>query len=636
MSEKFQSTGTSEYSQFIHLSRYSRWLEKEGRRETWEETVDRYINFFVARSPELKKEIEDLKPYILDFKVMPSMRCLMSAGKALEKDEVAGYNCAYLTIDHPRAFDEIMYILMCGTGTGFSVERQYVNKLPDVAEEFYETDTLIIVPDSKVGWAKSFRELLSLLWVGHIPKWDLSKLRGAGARLKTFGGRSSGPEPLNQLFYYCVNLFKKAKGRKLTSLECHDLVCKIADVVVCGGVRRSATLSLSNLSDDRMREAKTGQWWIDAPHRALANNSVAYTEKPDFQIFLKEWKSLFDSKCGERGIFSRISAQKQASKARRDKDTDYGCNPCSEILLRSSQFCNLSEVIIRHDDSINDLLDKIKVATILGTLQSTLTNFRYIRNIWKQNTEEERLLGVSLTGIMDHPILGDCENKDLSNILLLLKEHSIKINKEWSAKLKINQSTAITCVKPSGTVSQLVNCASGIHSRFSKYYIRTVRCDSKDPMTQFMMDKGFPWEIDITNPNNIVFSFPMMSPNGGRYAGEVSAMEQLKLWKIYQDYWCEHKPSCTVYYKEDEFLEIGSWVWKYFDEISGISFLPYSDHIYKQAPYQQINKEKYEELLKTIPPTSWEELKEYEKEDNTKGAQTMACNGNYCEIVDII
>lgn len=638
MEEEFELTKTPLYSSFIHLSRYSRWLEDKNRRETWEETVERYISFFCEMFPEHAKEIRKLKKHIKEFEVMPSMRALMTAGKALERDNVAGYNCAFLAVDHPRAFDEMMYILMCGTGVGFSVERQFINKLPEVSEEFYETDTTIVVRDSKIGWATAFKELISLLYNGQIPKWDLSKLRPAGARLKTFGGRSSGPEPLDELFRFCVDSFRRASGRRLSSIECHDICCKIGEVVVCGGVRRSALLSLSNPSDDRMRLAKSGQWWNESPHRALANNSACYTEKPDFEVFLKEWKSLYESKSGERGFFSRTAAKKQAEKTgRREPEAIVGTNPCSEILLRSAQFCNLSEVIVRNGDKAKDLKRKVEQAVILGTLQSSLTDFRYLRKAWKNNCEEERLLGVSLTGIMDHEILSSTDDEYLPKLLKELKEHAIKINKEWSEKLGINQSTSITCVKPSGTVSQLTNTSSGIHPRYSKFYIRRVRADKKDPLAQMMRDAGFPCEGDVMNPSAYVFSFPVNSPESCMTAKEVGAIEQLKLWKIYQDNWCEHKPSITVYYRDHEFLEVGSWVWKNFDEVSGISFLPHSDHTYRQAPYEEINEEKYKELFELMPKDiEWEKLKEYEKEDNTKSSQTLACTGNHCEIVDLV
>ena len=634
----FNDTGTQLYSSFIHKSRYARWLDDEGRREDWLETVNRYIEFFVEKFPHLAEEIRPLGNDILDCRVMPSMRCLMTAGKALSKDNVAGFNCSYLPIDHPRSFDELMYILLCGTGVGFSVERQYVNKLPDIAEQMHATDTVIVVADSKIGWAKAFKELLSLLFVGQIPSWDLSKVRPAGARLKTFGGRSSGPEPLDQLFRFTISLFKKAAGRKLSSLECHDLCCKIAEVVVVGGVRRSALISLSNPSDDRMRTSKSGQWWNTDVQRAMANNSACYTEKPDFSTFLAEWQSLYDSKSGERGFFSRNAAKYQATKTgRRDPNFDFGTNPCSEIILRPNQFCNLSEVIVRADDTIGDLERKVRVATILGTLQATMTDFRYLRPLWKKNTEEEALLGVSFTGLMDHHLLGDPDAQGLSKVLTRLKNAAIETNKEWANKLGINPSVSITCVKPSGTVSQLVNSASGIHPRFAPYYIRRVRSDRKDPIAQFMESKGFPCEVDVTNSSNLVFSFPVRSPEGCQVVKDVGAIKQLKLWKIYQDYWCEHKPSITVYYTDDEFLEIGNWLWKNFNEVSGISFLPHSEHTYRQAPYEEINEVQYNDLASKIPTDiDWSELEQFEKEDNTSGTQTLACSGGVCEIVDLV
>lgn len=590
---------------------------------------------------------------ILNLGAMPSMRALMTAGPALERDNIAGFNCSYIAIDHPRAFDELMMILMCGTGVGFSVERQYVNKLPEVAHEFTETDTQIVVRDSKIGWATAFRELVSLLYSGRVPRWDMSRVRSAGARLKTFGGRASGPEPLDDLFRFTVNLFQGARGRHLTSIECHDLCCKVADIVVVGGVRRSALISLSNLTDDRMRRAKSGQWWIDNPQRALANNSVSYTEKPDIEAFLKEWMSLYESKSGERGIFSRVASQYQAAKSgRRDPDQDFGTNPCSEIILRPNQFCNLSEVVVRSDDTLDDLRKKVRIAAILGTLQATLTDFRYLRPVWKRNTEEEALLGVSLTGIMDHPVLSgklkganaakymkssvNNEPLYLEQILEELRNVAIDTNKLWAKKLGINPSASITCVKPSGTVSQLVDTASGIHPRFSRFYVRRVRADKKDPLARLMRDQGFPVEDDVMNPHNDVFSFPQKAPDSGVVVKDVGAMEQLRLWKIYQDHWCEHKPSITVYYTPDEFLDIGSWVYKHFDAVSGISFLPVSDHTYQQAPYEEINEESYRQLTEQMPEADWEALGGYETTDeHINTSKELACSAGVCETVDL-
>lgn len=621
------------YQQMIHKSRYARWDNDKKRRETWDETVNRYTGFFVNRGQITPEEGDWLGGMIKNMEVMPSMRALMTAGEALDRDNVAGFNCSYLAIDHPRCFDELMYILMCGTGVGFSVERADINKLPEVAEELHETDTVIVVSDSKIGWASAFRELVSLLYSGKIPKYDVSKVRPAGAKLKTFGGRASGPQPLTKLFDFTIELFKKAAGRKLTSLECHDLCCKVAEIVVVGGVRRSALISLSNLSDDRMRKAKQGQWWVDNAQRALANNSVAYTEKPDFDSFLSEMKALYDSKCGERGVFSRVAAKAVAGRnGRRDTNHAFGTNPCSEIILRSNQFCNLTEVVIRPDDNLLSLLDKVKAATILGTLQSSLTDFRYLRPIWKRNTEEEALLGVSLTGICDN-VHYSRPSDDLRQDLSVLREHAVEINKAWSERLGVNQSTAITCVKPSGTVSQLVNSASGIHPRFSDYYIRTVRMDVKDPLASLMKDHGFVWEEAVGNPSTLVFSFPQRAPKGSVKVAQVTAEEQLELWELYQDYWCEHKPSVTVYYSDDEFFDICSWMWKNFDKVSGVSFLPRSDHVYAQAPYQEVSDVDYEELLAMQPKNfSWDSLEVYEKDDTTTASQELACVGNSCEI----
>ena len=624
-----------QYQSFIHKSRYARWLDSEGRRETWDETVNRYVDFFVEREQLNEQEALELFNAIHNLEVMPSMRCMMTAGEALKRDNVAGFNCSYLHIDHPRAFDELMYVLMCGTGVGFSVERNFIAKLPEVAETFHKTSSTIVVSDSKLGWASAFRELIAMLYAGKLPQWDMSRVRPAGARLKTFGGRASGPEPLQDLFQFCVGVFQKAAGRKLTSIECHDVCCKIADIVVVGGVRRSALISLSNLSDQRMSKAKSGQWWVDQGQRRLANNSVAYTEKPDFEAFLTEMKNLYESKSGERGLFSRVAAQKIAGRnGRRDAEHDFGTNPCSEIILRSNEFCNLSEVVVRADDTLETLKEKVRKATIIGTLQSTLTDFRYLRVRWKRNTEEEALLGVSLTGIMDHAVLGDANNPELATWLEEMRNVSIKTNKDWAEKLGVNASAAITCVKPSGTVSQLVDSASGIHPRFSKHYIRRVRSDKKDPLAVYMEQAGFPVEQDVMSPSSVVFSFPVKAPESSTCVKDVGAMEQLALWKTYQNHWCEHKPSVTVYYTDSEYFKVAQWIWDNFDLCSGISLLPTSDHVYQQAPYEDIDESQYEKLVAIMPQNvDWEELSQFEKEDNTTGSQELACTGGACEIV---
>ena len=628
------------YQQYIHLSRYSRYRYEDNRRETWEETVSRYFSFFADHLKEtcnynLSKDLkEKLQDSVLSLETMPSMRCLMTAGEALHRENVAGYNCSFVAIDNPRAFDEILYILMNGTGVGFSVERQMINEMPRVADDFYPTETTIVVSDSKLGWAKALKELIHLLYGGQIPVWDLTRVRAAGSPLKTFGGRASGPEPLEDLFNFCVGIFKGAAGRRLTSLECHDITCKIAEIVVVGGVRRSALISLSNLSDDRMRLAKSGQWWETQTQRALANNSACYTERPDIGIFMEEWKSLYESKSGERGIFNRRAAKEQAGKnERRDPNHNFGTNPCSEIILRSEEFCNLSEVVIRPNDTFETLKDKVINATILGTFQSTLTNFRYLNKRWLQNCDEERLLGVSLTGIMDNPLTNG-KKKGLEELLTELKKIAVATNKDWAKRLGINQSVAITCVKPSGTVSQLVDSASGIHARHNQYYIRTVRADKKDPLAKMMIEAGFPVEDDVTKPEHtVVFSFPMKGPQYGVYRKDMTAIEQLELWKVYQDNWCEHKPSVTISVKEHEWLEVGAWVYEHFDQMSGVSFLPFSDHTYRQAPYQDCTKEQYEEAMQSMPKNvSWDTLSEYEQQDMTTSSQELACVAGGCEI----
>ena len=631
------------YQEFIHLSRYSRWLPDKGRRETWDETICRYFDFFTEHLKEnvnytLKDELRtELEEAVLGLQIMPSMRCIMTAGEALRRENIAGYNCSYIAVDRVQSFDEILYVLMNGTGVGFSVERQYVSQLPVVADDFNMSDTTIVVADSKLGWAKSLKELVGMLYVGQIPQWDLSKVRPAGAPLKTFGGRASGPEPLESLFKFAVSLFQNASGRKLSSLECHDLVCKIAEIVVVGGVRRSALISLSNLSDDRMRHAKTGQWWNTEPQRALANNSACYTEKPDMGVFMDEWKALYESKSGERGIFNRMSAVTMAAKngRRNTEDYEFGTNPCSEIILRNREFCNLSEVVVRANDTKYSLLNKVRLASILGTFQSTLTNFRYVSAAWKRNCEEERLLGVSLTGIMDSKITnGKASLTSLPEVLQELKSVAVDTNLKYSKELGINQSTAVTCIKPSGTVSQLTDSASGIHARHNPYYVRTVRGDKKDPLTRMMMDEGFPVEDDVMNPSHTsVFSFPVKVDKNAVFRTDMSAIEQLELWKVYQENWCEHKPSVTISVKEDEWLEVGAWVYKNFDFMSGVSFLPFSEHTYKQAPYQDCTKEEYEILLQRMPKkVEWQKLAEYEQTDMTIGAQELACAAGFCEI----
>ena len=633
------------YENFIALSRYARWLEDENRRETWGETVDRYFTFMVNQletkhnytpNTELVKELRDA---VFNRNVMPSMRSVMTAGPALERENVSGYNCAFLPVDNARSFDEAMYILMCGTGVGFSVEYKYINKLPALPEKLEKSSTTVIVGDSKEGWAKAYRELLGLLWAGQIPQIDISKVRPSGARLKTMGGRSSGPQPLVNLFDFTIQVFKGALGRQLKPIEAHDIMCKIGEVVVVGGVRRSAMISLSNINDIEMAAAKAGNWWESNSQRALSNNSVAYSRKPDMAQFIAEWKSLYDSKSGERGIYNVAAAQKQAAKyGRRSPDIHYGTNPCSEIILRPYQFCNLSEVVLREHDTIEDVTNKVRLASILGTWQSTLTDFKYIRKIWKDNTEEERLLGVSLTGQFGHKFFSGQEGLDkLGDVLANLRQWAVDMNIEEAAKIGIPASAAVTCVKPSGTVSQLVGVSSGMHTYHSEFYIRTVRGDKKDPITQFLKDTGIPSEEDVMKPNDtIVFSFPVKSPKNAITRDDLTAIQHLELWLTYQRYWCEHKPSITVSVDEDEWMEVGAWIYKHFDEVSGISFLPYSEHTYVQAPYQEVTKEQYEEMLAKMPKSiDWSALSLYELEDSTTGSQALACVASECEIVDI-
>ncbi|MAO21569.1 MAG: hypothetical protein CMJ25_12530 [Phycisphaerae bacterium] len=626
----------TDYQAFIHKSRYARYFDGKGR-ESYDETVERYMENLVYPVAGKDSYTKDIGDAIRNLEVMPSMRALMTAGPALDRDNTAGYNCSYLPVDDLKSFDEAMFILLCGTGVGFSVERQFINKLPEVPELF-DSESVIVVKDSKEGWAKALRQVIALLYSGEIPKWDVSRVRPAGARLKTFGGRASGPAPLVDLFNFVIHTFKEAQGRKLSSIECHDIMCKIGEVVVVGGVRRSAMISLSNLSDDRMRHAKSGDWWLTEGQRGLANNSVAYSEKPDSLSFMREWMALIESKSGERGIFNREASKKQAAKnGRRDSNYEFGTNPCSEIILRPYQFCNLTEVVVRATDTLDTLAKKVRLATILGTIQSSHTKFPYLRKIWQRNTEEERLLGVSLTGIMDNPLM-TTKNKGLEKTLEHLKAIAVSTNAEWAERLNIPVSTAITCVKPSGTVSQLVDSASGIHARHSEYYIRTVRGDNKDPLTQFMKDQGIPNEPDVSKPDSTtVFSFPMKAPEGAIVTSDLTAIEQLEMWLAYQRSWCEHKPSVTINVRSSEWFSVGAFVYEHFDEMSGVSFLPYNEHTYQQAPYQEVGKSEYQELLDIMPSSiDWSLLSEYESEDNTAGSQTLACSGDSCEIVDLV
>lgn len=632
----------ADYSLFLRLSRYARWRDDLERRETWEESVQRYFDFFTDRfksekklTTEIATALKECQEAVETLEVMPSMRALMTAGKALERDLIGGYNCAYVAIDHPHVFDEILLILCCGTGVGFSVEQAEISKLPEIPSELYPTDTTIVVPDSKIGWATSLRELISMLYAGKVPKWDVSRVRPSGARLKTFGGRASGPDPLVDLFKFTIALFRKASGRKLKPIECHDLSCKIAEIVVVGGVRRSAEISLSDLSDIEMRHCKSGNWWEKDVQRALSNNSAVYEVKPDIGQFMEEWISLYRSGSGERGIFNRYAAKRYIAKiGRRDADHKFGTNPCSELFLRSAQFCNLTSVQIRPNDDVDSLKKKVRIATIMGTLQSSLTDFRYLRKIWKRNCEEERLLGVSLSGICDHAFMSDAKSDRLPQILTQLKDYAIEVNKEWADKIGINPSVAVTCIKPEGSVSQVCDTASGIHPRFSQYYVRTVRCDKKDPLAKMMQDVGFPVEDDVTKPlSTCIFSFPEKSPTASRLRDDMTAIEQLELWLIYKKYWAEHTVSITVYVRENEWIEVADWVYKHFDEISGISFLPHTDHSYRQAPYQAITEKEYYEWLDRMPKNvDWSLLSKYELEDQTTSARELSCTGGACEM----
>jgi ribonucleoside-diphosphate reductase alpha chain len=629
----------SPYNTFIAKSRYSRYLDDKGRREHWSETVARYFDFMTEHlktkqnytlSPELRKELETA---VVNLEVVPSMRAVMTAGPALERQNVAAFNCSYLPIDDPKAFDEAMYILLCGTGVGFSVEQQYVSKLPEVPEQLFASQTTIVVSDSKEGWAKSLRQLIALLYSGEVPRYDLSKVRPAGARLKVFGGRASGPGPLEELFKFTIAKFRGAVGRRLSSIECHDILCKIGEVVVVGGVRRSAMISLSDLSDDKMAHAKAGNWWDGQGQRALANNSATYAETPSIGQFMREWSSIYESHSGERGIFNREASQKQAAKnGRRDETYAFGTNPCSEIILRPYQFCNLSSCIVRSYDTVSTLENKVRLATILGTFQASLTEFPYLRKIWEKNTKEEALLGVSMTGICDNELLNNPDDEDLPARLERLRDVAITTNIEFAATIGINQSVAVTAIKPEGTVSQLCSTASGIHPQHSKYYIRRVRADNKDPLTQFMLSSGFVGEPCYLKPDSTtVFSFPVKVDDGGLLREDLTAIQHLRLWLLFQRHYCEHKPSVTISVREDEWMDVGAWVYRHFDEVTGVSFLPMDGGTYKQAPYEECDEETYNKLKALVPnAVDWENFKEYD--DNVEGAQTLSCTAGGCEI----
>jgi ribonucleoside-diphosphate reductase alpha chain len=622
-----------QYQEYIAASRYARYQDDKRRRETWGETVDRYVKYIFTRTPAIqqnKKLKTEIRNAIFNLELMPSMRAVMTAGKSADRDNTCVYNCSYLPVDDSKSFDEAMFILLCGTGVGFSVESKYINRLPEVPEKLFESEHTIVVHDSKEGWAKSLRLLLAHLWAGEIPQWNVESVRPAGARLKTFGGRASGPQPLVDLFEFAVAMFKNAKGRKLHSLECHDLMCKIGEVVVVGGVRRSAMISLSDLDDERIRYAKAGPWWETAPHRALANNSAVYSETPTVGKFMEEWLSLYNSHSGERGIFNREAAKKTVEKyGHRDSNFEFGTNPCSEIILRPYQFCNLSECVVRHDDNKETLLRKVRLASILGTIQSTFTKFPYLRKVWQRNTEEERLLGVSLTGIYDNPLL-TTQGEKLNELLTELREESRRANEEFAALLGIPKSAAITCVKPSGTVSQLVDSASGIHPRHAKYYIRRVRGDKKDPLTQFLIQQGIPNEACVYKPDQtVVFSFPQRAPEG-LTRSDVTPISHLELWLTYQRHWCEHKPSVTISVEEKDWPAVGAWTWDHFQEISGVSYLPYDGGTYRQAPYEETDEQTYNKLKAEIPNINWEDFKE--TTDNVEGAQQLACSAGVCEV----
>lgn len=626
--------------EFVYIRTYSRWVQEFSRRETWEETVDRYINFITAeRGGKIpSKVLRKMKEYILELKVMPSMRALWTAGEAARTDNTCTYNCAFQAVDSIHAFSECLYILMCGTGYGFSVEEKYINKLPVVPILSSKGAGTVFIEDSKKGWADSVRVLMESLYRGEDIDFDYSGLRKKGDRLMTMGGRASGPEPLITLHNYIREVFANAQGRKLMDIECHDIMCQIAEIVVVGGVRRSSEISLSDLFSKNMRNAKVGSFPL---RRFMANNSAVYEKKPSAVEFLNEWASLASSGSGERGIFN-LEAVRNTAPERREAELIAGTNPCGEIALRSMEFCNLSEVIVRAEDDLDDLMQKVECATWIGAIQSTFTYFPYLRKKWRQNCEQERLLGVSLTGQMDNPALMTKDN------LIALRKKAIKVAKTASKHLDINLSAAITTGKPSGTVSQLVDCASGCHVRYSPYGIRRYRISSTDPLFRMLKDQGVPMSPEVGQRNiengkevkgwsedkvsTWVIDFPYKSPKGVLTRNDVSAIQQLEHYKTVQEHWCEHNQSCTIYVKDDEWFEVGNWVYKNFEYINGVSFLPYDGGNYELAPYEEIDEKTYYKLLESFPKIDYSKLGKYETEDNTEGSKSYACVGDKCEL----
>jgi len=619
-------------SEFVYIRTYSRWIEEKKRRETWEETVDRFMNFIVKERVDKipNKVLKKIKEKILNFEVMPSMRAMWSAGNAAKNENVSMYNCAFTAVDKPEAFAESLYILMCGTGLGYSVEKEIIEQFPTIPKIEIDKKETIVIEDSRKGWADSLKYLVNSLFEGKDIDFDYSQLRPKGARLITMGGRSSGPAPLINLHQYIRETFFKAQGRKLTPIECSDIMNQIADSVVVGGVRRSSQISLSDLEDEEMRNAKI---WPFPPRRSMSNNSAIYRIKPKAVEFLKEWASLAISGTGERGIFNIETAQKNCPERRKGKYIQ-GVNPCGEVNLRNKQFCNLSEVVITENDDFDTLLDKVETATWLGVIQSTFTDFPYLSKEWKKNCEEERLLGVSLTGQMDNPIILSVE------ILKALKRKAQKIAEHASKIMEINNPTAITLVKPSGTVSQLVDSSSGIHTRYAKYYIRRYRISSTDPLLKMIKDQGITVkpengqeDLKENEISTYVISFPIKSPENAVTRNNLSAIEQLEWYKKIQTNYCEHNASMTVYVKDEEWFEVGNWVYKNWNIVNGISFLPYDGGKYKQAPYEEITEEQYNKLIKSFKTIDYSQLSKYELEDNTEGAKMYNCSGDKCEIV---
>ena len=622
--------------EFIYYRTYSRWIDDEGRRETWVETVDRYINFMRENLGKRlsDKEYSEVRQAILSHEAMPSMRLLQFAGKAARTTNVCAYNCSFIAPTKLEDFAEIMYISMCGTGAGFSVESQYIQQLPVIKRQSGKLRHVHVIDDSKEGWCDALTLGLKTWYAGEDVQFDYSRLRPAGARLKTMGGKSSGPDPLRELLTFARATVLKRQGRRLTNLDAHDIICKIGEIVVAGGVRRSALISLSDLDDVEMRDAKKGQFYITEPQRSLANNSAVYNEKPGAEEFMREWLALMESHSGERGIFNRGGLREtfpeRRTKMLEERIDTIGTNPCGEILLQPKQFCNLSEIVARAEDTPGSLMRKMKIATLLGTYQSTLTNFPYLSREWKEHCEEERLLGVSITGQWDSPAVRKPE------MLKKLRDAAVVYNREYAKRFTVSPSTCITCTKPSGTLSQMVDCASGMHPRHAPYYIRRVRIASTDALFQMLRDQGVPYHPEVgqnmETATTFVIDFPVKAPDAAIFRDQVPALELLEYWKDVKENYTEHNPSVTISVGDDEWLKTGNWVYENWKIVGGLSFLPRSNHVYKLAPYEEIDEKAYHELLERFAHVDFSKIVTYEREDGTENKRELACASGTCEV----